>query len=99
VPGLADEDQALDLIAPKLYGGEHRALIPKLPGEAELLSPLMLWWILLFGLSITARYDPAGWAAALDVQTATGAVPLETLLEQAIEKLPSLVYNAVFQIT
>lgn len=99
VPGVGDDESTLDRIAPKPYGGKERALIPTLPGQGELLSPLMLWWILLFGLSIIARYDPAGWAAALDVQNATEAVPLETLLEQGMDKLPTLVFNAIFQIS
>ena len=39
-----EEDTVLDRIAPKVDDGEDRALIPTLPGESQLLSPLMLWW-------------------------------------------------------
>jgi hypothetical protein len=89
-------DQALDPVAPKVYGTDSRALIPTLPGESDVLSPLMLWWALLFGLSIVARYHPGPWARALAVEGSSQAVPLEALLEKAIEVLPPLVYEAIF---
>ena len=57
----------------------------------------MLWWLLLFGLSIFARYHPALWAASLDVQRATEAVPLKALLERGADVLPALIHEAVFQ--
>jgi hypothetical protein len=70
-------------------------LIPTLPEQADLLSPLMLWWLLLFGLSIIARYHPGPWAAALSVDQSRHAVPLEALLDKAFDVLPALVYEAV----
>jgi hypothetical protein len=100
LPEPADEyaliQAVLDVVAPKIYGGHERALIPALPGQPQTLSPLMLWWLLLFGLSIVARYHPAPWAAALDVARSKEAVPLEHVLVQAGDRLPSLVYEALF---
>jgi hypothetical protein len=92
------ESEELDKLAPKIYGGDKRALIPTLPEQSEPLSPLMLWWVLLFGLSIFARYYPALWLSALDVQHSKEAVPLESILERALELLPALVYEAIFMI-
>jgi hypothetical protein len=97
LPGRAREDAGvLDSIAPTVYGGRDRALIPAFPGQSQVLSPLMLWWLLLFGLSIFARYHPAPWAAALDVQRSKEAVPLEAILSRAAELLPALIYEALF---
>lgn len=56
----------LDEVTP-LYRG-RRLLIPRLE-DRDFLSPLMLWWLLLFGLSSVARYDPELWVAALDVNS------------------------------
>ena len=94
--GDEDEDALLDRVAPKVYDGEDRALIPSLPGESGLLSPLMLWWALLFALSIIARYHPGPWSSALAVENSKQAVPLEAILAKAIDQLPPLVYEAVF---
>ena len=68
-------------------------LIPLLPGQDEQLSPLMLWWALLFGLSIFARYEPGVWRQALDVANDPHAVPLEAILEKALDVIPALVYE------
>jgi hypothetical protein len=97
IPDVKDDhDAVLDRVAPQFYGGSQRALIPTLPDEPELLTPLMLWWALLFGLSVTARYHPAPWARALAIEGSKQAVPLEALLERAVERLPAIVYDAIF---
>jgi hypothetical protein len=49
--------QDLDSIAPAVRDSDERVLLPRV-AHRDLLSPLMLWWILLFGLSMVARYDP-----------------------------------------
>jgi hypothetical protein len=87
--------RSLDSVAPEAGLDGGRWLIPRLPDESQLLSPLMLWWVLLFGLSLLARYKPALWAQALAVDRSDRAVPLEVLLDQAVEALPALVYSAL----
>lgn len=87
-------DAPLGTVAPPvaMTAGEHH-LIPLLPGQDEQLSPLMLWWALLFGLSIFARYEPGVWRQALNVAGDRHAVPLEAILEKALDVIPSLVYE------
>lgn len=86
----------LDAIAPEISGGDKfRVLIPTLPGQSELLSPLMTWWLLLFGFSIFARYHPGLWVKALQVDRSPAAVPLEAILDHALNLLPRLIYEAV----
>jgi hypothetical protein len=90
------EGQDFDKIAPELAGGTHaHALIPTLPEQSEMLTPLMTWWLLLFGLSIFARYHPGLWVDTLQVDRSTAAVPLEAVLDQALDQLPRLVYDQV----
>jgi hypothetical protein len=60
-----------------------------------LLSPLMLWWALLFGLSILARYSPTVWRAALDRDTSTLAVRIEDALDEALAAIPHLALEAL----
>jgi hypothetical protein len=87
----------LDAIAPD--GSSGRNLIPTLPGQAEILSPLMTWWLLLFGLSVFARYHPGLWLRALQVDQSPAAVPLEAVLDRALGALPRLVYDGALGTT
>jgi hypothetical protein len=51
--------------------------------------------VLLHGLSLLARYEPAAWRAALDPDTSPIADPLTELLDQALEIVPGLLYDTV----
>lgn len=75
---------------------DERALMPTLPGQEARLSHLMTWWALLFGLSVFARYHPDLWLRSLDPDHSATGVPLETLLEQAIDQIPELVYGELY---
>lgn len=86
--------QHLDAIAPDYRGGGTRLLIPR-AGCRDALSPLMLWWALLFGLSSIARYDPETWVSALAVNNSDLAVPIEAALDAALEALPELILDAL----
>jgi hypothetical protein len=84
----------LDQVAPEYRGTGLRLLMPSLP-TGDGLSPLMLWWILLLGLSSVARYDPEVWVAALDVNTSQQAVPIESALDAAVDALPELILQSL----
>jgi hypothetical protein len=60
-----------------------------------MLTPLMAWWALLYGLSILARYHPGVWVAALDVDDTQLAVAIDNALEAALDALPHLVLDAI----
>jgi hypothetical protein len=76
--------------APQLIG----YALPELAG-AEALWPLMLWWALLYGLSVLARYEPAAWTAALDLDRSKLAVGLERVLDLAAHRVPERVSAAM----
>ena len=84
----------LNEIAPDYRGLGTRLLLPR-AGSKDALSPLMLWWALLFGLSSVARYDPETWIAALAVNDSELAVPIEAVLDAALEGLPELILDAL----
>lgn len=89
-------DHDFDSIAPQDPGigsGSSRHLRPTLAGDRELLNPLMLWWILLFGLSVFARYHPSLWIEVLEVDSSELAVPLEGVLDKALSVIPTLVHH------
>jgi hypothetical protein len=81
--------------APQYRSHDDRWLRPTLNDEADWLSPLMAWWSLLYGLSMLARYHPAPWTTALDVDNSQLAVPLEYALDEALEAVPRLILTAL----
>ncbi len=69
-------------------------MLPRL-ADRDFLAPLMLWRLLLFGLSSAARNDPELWIAAIDVNSSPQAVPIEGALEEALETVPELILDAL----
>lgn len=86
--------QTFDQVAPPYQNRSVHSAIPELP-SGDWLSPLMLWWVLLFGLSNLARYEPGAWTAALDVNLSRLAVPLETAMREALDSVPHLILEAL----
>lgn len=83
----------LDEAAPA-YRGERWLRPGVLPGEAP-PSPLMTWWLVLYALSMLARYYPVAWTRALDVNRSPVAVLLEGAMSEAVDVVPYLVLEAV----
>jgi len=70
-----------------------RWAFPRIAGQE--LHPLLIWWAVLYTLSMLARYHPESWARAIDVDRSGWAVPLEHLLDQAVDALPEVVFEAL----
>jgi hypothetical protein len=59
------------------------------------LSSMLAWWALLFGLSMLARCEPAGWMRVLDYDSSEFAAPLARLLEIGLVRVPDLLFAAI----
>ncbi len=92
-PDVGGHLSALERVAPGGVGFEVRWLRPAVGDVA--LSELPTWWALLFGLSMLARYEPAGWTAALALDSSPLAAPLAQGLQVAIDRVPQLVLDAL----
>jgi hypothetical protein len=92
---FARVNEDFDKLGPNAPTPRTRHLLPTLPDQKEPWTPLMTWWFLLFGLSISARYHPSLWIQTLDVDTAPQAVPLQSLLDQALAAVPKLVHDTL----
>jgi hypothetical protein len=90
VPGWR---RALDRVAPVDALTEARWLRPAVAGCD--LSPLMTWWALLYGLSMSARYEPGAWVRALDLDRPGLAAQLTELMDVALDVVPQLVLDAL----
>lgn len=77
-------------------GTNDRWLLPAAQGSDEPFTPLTAWWVLLFGLSLFARYNPDLWVTTLNLDRAAGlALPLQLLLDQALEVVPQVIADAL----
>jgi hypothetical protein len=74
---------------------DGRWAFPLIAGQR--LHPIVIWWAVLFTMSMLARYHPEAWARAIDVDESIWAVPLEHLLDQALEALPEVIFQALEQ--
>ena len=66
-------------------------------GAGRSMHPLMAWWAVLFTLSMLARYQPAEWAAHVNVDASRHAVPVERLLTRD-QHIPALIAEAIAQV-
>lgn len=85
--------RAIDQVATR--AGDSFYLRPTLGVQDGEISTLMTWWAALLVLSSLARYEPAAWRAALDVDGSSVAVLLEHVLDVAQERLPELLLAAL----
>jgi hypothetical protein len=74
------------------YRGEQY-WFPSLGGQR--LHPLVVWWAVLYTLSMLARYEPQRWVEMLRVNSSPWAVPLEHLLDAALDALPEVIFAAL----
>jgi hypothetical protein len=79
------------------YAG-HRYFFPAVAGLPRELHPLMAWWAVLYALSMLARYQPAQWANHINVDGSRHAVPIEKIMEQAMEHLPVLIADTIEEV-
>lgn len=77
---------------------EYRKSLVVLPSAGpshNTMHPLMIWWSLLFSLSMLARYEPRSWTRVIDVNNSPHAVPIEYLLEVAADSVPDLLADTL----
>ena len=64
-------------------------------GDGPSPFPLLLWWALLLGLSSLARYEPAAWTAAVDLDASPIAADLRAVLDTAAERVPARILESL----
>lgn len=98
--GMATADERLAHLRAmtRSYRGD-RYFLPVLPPMKRELHPLMAWWAVLYVLSMLSRYQPAQWGALINVDSSQYAVPIERLLERAINQLPVLIADAITEVS
>lgn len=69
----------------------HAIQLPAVGDATEALRPLMNWWMLLYALSMVARYAPSTWSSILAISRSPIASQVEHLLDMALAAVPDLV--------
>lgn len=72
-----------------------RWVMPAVGGNTRPLHPYATWFAILYTLSMVARYAPAQWGTALDVNQSSDAVRLEEAMDTALDMAPNLVLQAL----
>ncbi|MGW5202988.1 YaaC family protein [Streptomyces spiralis] len=80
------------------YAG-GRYFLPVLPLKKRELHPLMAWWALLYTLSMLARYEPSTSVKLISIDDSQHAVPIERLLERALNHLPVLIADTITEVS
>lgn len=70
-------------------------LFPAACPACRSLHPLMAWWAVLYTLSMLARYQPAEWAAHINIDSSRHAAAVESLLKRALSTVPALIAEAI----
>ena len=76
------------------YRGESLVL-PTIAGADQVLHPLMVWWQVLYALSMLTRYEPARWTKMIDIDSCAQAVAIEYILDTALAAVPDLLDEAL----
>ncbi|MFI1956240.1 YaaC family protein [Streptomyces xinghaiensis] len=98
--GSAPQDQRLEYLRAMTRGyAGGRYFLPILPLMKRELHPLMAWWAVLYALSMLARYEPATWVKLISIDDSQHAVPIERLLERAINHLPVLIADTISEVS
>lgn len=85
------------IVSDEVGAGASGLALPSVGGNDEAIHPLIGWWIVLYSCSMLARYHPRTWAALLDVDRSSSAVPLSLILDQARSQLPNLLLRCLIQ--
>jgi hypothetical protein len=85
--------KTLDTVSTRM--GDCYYLRPTLGRDDGEVSLLMTWWSVLLALSSLARYEPARWQRALDIDRPGAGAALEEILDTAQERVPELLFDAL----
>ena len=88
-----DHGVSVDLPTVTYRGSE--CTVPVISGMREPVHPLIVWWSVLFALSMLARYEPDTWWTLIDVDHSTEANAVEHLLDIALDIVPEIILDVL----
>jgi len=82
----------LDVVQSGNFGNAHGIVLPAIAGNSQPQKLLITWWLILYCLSMLARYYPKEWAEVLDLDSSQLAVPLQELILAAQSEVPGHIF-------
>lgn len=76
----------------------HELIFPAIGDSDRDLHPLMSWWLVLYSLSMVARYAPAEWTSALSLTSSPIASKVEHILDVSLDVVPDLISEALLNL-
>jgi YaaC-like Protein len=76
------------------YRGDP-VILPAVPGTSSEMHPTMIWWAILYSLSMLTRYRPETWTELVNVDAPGYAVPVQFILEVGLDAVPDLIAHAL----
>jgi hypothetical protein len=73
------------------WNGTHGVVLPAVAGNTQAHDLVIAWWLVLYCLSMLARYYPKEWTEMLDVDRSPLAVPIEHFISVAYSTVPALI--------
>jgi hypothetical protein len=70
-------------------------IVPAVPGTNSEMQPMMIWWAILYSLSMLTRYRPETWTELVDVDALKYAVAIEFILEVGLDAVPDVIAHAL----
>jgi hypothetical protein len=70
-------------------------ILPAVLGTSSEMHPMMIWWAVLYSLSMLTRYRPETWTELVNVDAPGYAVPVEFILEVGLDAMPDLIAHAL----
>jgi hypothetical protein len=77
-----------------IYRGDT-VILPAVPGTTSEMQPVMIWWAILYSLSMLTRYRPETWTELVNVDASKYAVPVEFILEVGLDAVPDVIAHAL----
>lgn len=71
---------------------------PRTGGSSSAAHPLLLWYAVLFGLSMLSRYEPKVWAKLIAIDSSEDASPIEAALDEAMRTLPQVILQTIHEV-
>lgn len=71
----------------------HSLLLPEVGEMPRELRPIASWWIVLFALSMLARYAPHHWTRTMSISESPLASRVEFILDTALHAVPELIWS------
>jgi hypothetical protein len=74
-----------------------RLAFPTVGGSGLPSHPLLLWWSVLYALSMLARYSPHVWNSVISVDASDAAVAVEHIMRLSLVAVPELIHQTIMQ--